>query len=769
MNHKDDLRRFQKHLFFCFFCFAALLVSHQSGCILEQLELTGRPCFRDPRFPNQAPCLEGWECNTATQKCVKAGTIEPVVELVNEPITEKTPDGGESTTPEEASNPEEQVSNPEEAIVEKTPDKTGPQCPYTKAAERLACPVSAQADCERFAETFVASTEELPKALVGAAAVSNGFRRRVDQDSFTKKVFVYVVGGSADGSAGDETFISEVSTQNKLGAWTAGPKLNTARTQASVFLDGNAILVVGGKGSDGKPVAAVERAEIKSDGSLDTFRSIGNWSSIRLEAGLVYQYGYLYMAGGVDGAGTAVAEGERVLVKPDGTLGTPEPTASLPAADKGYLLTTHHFLYFLSTDTKSRKVLISRILPDGTLEGWCETTGLPDAIVSFQAVADARRLFVYGVKDGSDKLDGQLYFAPVKDKQGSTDPYGGSLDSWFCSRNAQLQVTQATPRELAAAVIARDAMFLIGGKDKDGTALKTAESAALQFRVDSQCDLDRDGRPNTFDFCPDVFEPSNKNSDQPATVNRPTAPGWIESFGLGDACEFDQMVLVPAGDFKRGSGKNPDEPLGDVTLNGFYIDPYEVSIKDYKECVTQGKCTDPSDKSSGTISDYYDNAQYADRPVIHVTWDQAKAYCTFRGKRLPTEAEWEKAARSQDQRSYPWGSDSPDCQKSNYKDCPDKNTIDVSSLPGSASPYKAFHMAGNVREWVADFYDADAYKNGSTQNPTGPSSGQKRVVRGGSYLSTDAELSSTKRDSADPGTGVQDIGFRCARSLFYTP
>ncbi len=766
MIHKDDLHKFRRYLLVCFCCFAGVLVSYQSGCIIEQLDLSSRPCFRNVEFPNESPCLSGWECNPATNKCVKAGTVELPTETVNEPSQEEAVADATEGTPEEASSPEES-SAVEEAVVEKIPENPVIQCSYTKATEKLVCPVPGQSDCERFAEPFVASTEELPKELVGAAAVSNGFRRRVDQESSTQKVFIYVIGGSSDGNAGDESFYAEVNTQNRLGAWKVGPKLNDARTHASVFYDNNTILVVGGKGADGKPVKTIERAQIKSDGSLDAFRRLGSWDSLRLEAGLSFQYGYFYMVGG-DNSGSLSADGERVLLKPDGSLGAPEPVSALPAPDKGYLLPNHHLLYFLSTN-KTRKVMVTRILPDGSLEGWCETTSLPDGVATFQAVADVRRLFLYAVKDGSDKLDGQLYFAPIKDKQGAKDLFGGSLDSWLCSLHGLIQVTQVTPREMAASVIARDAMFLIGGKDKDGKALKSVEHAALQFRSDLQCDLDRDLRPNSFDFCPDVFEPSNKNSDQPAGILRPNQSGWVQSFGLGDACELDQMVLIAAGTYKRGSGKNPDEPLGDVTVDAFYLDPYEVSVKQYKECVTQGKCSAPSDKSSGSIADYYDNTQYADRPVIHVTWEQAKTYCAFRGKRLPTEAEWEKAARSLDQRTYPWGSDSPDCQKTNYKDCPDKNTLDVTALLTSASPYGVFHLAGNVREWVADYYDADAYKSGPAKNPTGPATGQKRVVRGGSYLSVDTELSSSKRDSADPSAGALDIGFRCASSLFFTP
>ena len=765
MDYKNRLRTVRWLLVLgCPLLCVSFFLTQQAACILEELPLDRHRCL-----PEQGvfKCLEGWECDTSRNppQCVKAGTLEQAVELTPE---ESAP---VEVTPEEAMMPEEMIP-PEEAGVEKIPEPQPEQpvlqCNYNKAPEVLTCPVAAGIGCERFGDIFVASTDELPKAMVGAAAISNGFRRRVDQDQSVQKVFIYLLGGSSTGDAGTESYVTEVNTQNKHGAWQAGPALVTARTGASAFLIDGAVYLVGGKGADGKIVTAIERAAVKNDGSLDAFRVIGTWSSLRMEAGIAYQYGYFYQAGGLSAAGTPSAEAERILLKPDQTLGDTEPLSPLPSAQVGALLSTHHFLYFLSKT--NQKSYVAKVTPNADAEGWCETTALPTSVKDFQAVADAQRLFLFGVKNNADQLDGQLYFAPVQASTGDKDPYGGSLESWLCSNHGTLQVTQVTPRAGAAAVIARSGFFLIGGKDKDGNALKSIESAPLQFRLDPQCDLDRDGVASTFDFCPDTYDKGNKNSDQPDTIRRPGQDGWIERFGLGDACEYDQMRLVPAGFFKRGSAQNPDEqPIEDIRLDAYYIDPFEVRIRDYKECVRLGKCTEPKEKSAGSIADYYDNEQFADHPVIHVTWEQASAYCVFRGKRLPTEAEWEKAARGLDQRSYPWGSDSPDCQKANSQNCPEKNTLAVTEIPGGVSPYQVFQMAGNVREWVSDFYAADSYATGSKSNPRGPASGQKRVIRGGSFLSAESALSSTRRDSGEPTESAADLGFRCARSLFLAP
>lgn len=128
----------------------------------------------------------------------------------------------------------------------------------------------------------------------------------------------------------------------------------------------------------------------------------------------------------------------------------------------------------------------------------------------------------------------------------------------------------------------------------------------------------------------------------------------------------------------------------------------------------------------------YEAGDKSDHPVNCVDWDQAVAYCQWEGKRLPTEAEWEKAARGTDGRIYPWGNTAPDCNRAQYGKCGGQ-TVSVGTKPAGSSPYGVLDMAGNVDEWVADWYDSDYYAQSPSENPKGPSSGQHRGARGGNW------------------------------------
>jgi formylglycine-generating enzyme required for sulfatase activity len=219
-----------------------------------------------------------------------------------------------------------------------------------------------------------------------------------------------------------------------------------------------------------------------------------------------------------------------------------------------------------------------------------------------------------------------------------------------------------------------------------------------------------------------------------------------------------RMNLVPAGTFKMGSEKYDDEkPIHDVYLDAFYMDMYEVTNAAYKNCVDAGKCELPSN------ADKYNDAAYAEHPVVYVNWNQAKTYCEWRGSRLPTEAEWEKAARGVDGRTYPWG-EGIDCSKANYYGCV-RSTSEVGSYESGKSPYGIYDMAGNAREWVNDWYDENYYQNSPASNPLGPSSGQYRVLRGGSWYYSDNLARSAYRFSNSPDLINFNFGFRCARSL----
>ncbi len=203
-----------------------------------------------------------------------------------------------------------------------------------------------------------------------------------------------------------------------------------------------------------------------------------------------------------------------------------------------------------------------------------------------------------------------------------------------------------------------------------------------------------------------------------------------------------------------------------VYLDEFYIDKYEVTNAQYDECVDAGYCTSPSPRSSNMRTAYFDDPTYANYPVIYVTWYGANTYCQWMGKRLPTEAEWEKAARGENGMLWPWGN-SFSQERTQIRPggmAPDtSDTIRVGSYPGGASPYGAMDMVGNVMEWVADWYDKEYYDIAPTRNPEGPPSGEKKVIRGGSWNSNAYSARPSARAPASPSEGYFDIGFRCAQ------
>jgi serine/threonine-protein kinase len=230
------------------------------------------------------------------------------------------------------------------------------------------------------------------------------------------------------------------------------------------------------------------------------------------------------------------------------------------------------------------------------------------------------------------------------------------------------------------------------------------------------------------------------------------------------------MRLVPAGEFSMGSedGGVDERPVHPVYLDAFYMDKYEVTNAMYAACAAAGACTPPHDTSSYSHASYYGNAAFDNYPVIRVDWNQAKTYCEWRGARLPTEAEWEKAARGTDGRTYPWGNNAPTCSPANFhgygkSDCIG-DIVEVGSYPDGVSPYGIYDLAGNVWEWVADWYNEHYYAHSPSRNPSGPESGKYRVLRGGSWHSYEYLLRASYRYRAAPDFWAFNIGFRCSRS-----
>ena len=273
------------------------------------------------------------------------------------------------------------------------------------------------------------------------------------------------------------------------------------------------------------------------------------------------------------------------------------------------------------------------------------------------------------------------------------------------------------------------------------------------------------------------------------TESQPSAT--VEALGVGSTMISGKdgmtMLYVPAGEFQMGSDNRggDEKPVHTVYLDAFWFDQTEVTNAMFSKFIDDtgyetdaqktGKSYVYKDGSwsqingtdwqhpSGPDSDISDRMTH---PVIHVSWNDASAYCEWAGRRLPTEAEWEKAAgwdaNTKKQRVYPWG-DSIDDSYANYNSNVGDTTV-VGSYEKGASFYSAYDLAGNVWEWVADWYDESYYTSSPSSNPTGPNSGSTRVLRGGSWYNSEDAQRSAIRYWSDPTNTNVDLGFRCSSS-----
>jgi len=238
----------------------------------------------------------------------------------------------------------------------------------------------------------------------------------------------------------------------------------------------------------------------------------------------------------------------------------------------------------------------------------------------------------------------------------------------------------------------------------------------------------------------------------------------------------DDMVRIAAGSFMMGCNEAVDsdcsgdeKPSHEVTLNGYWIDRHEVTVEEYARCLDAGACVGEHHKTkSDDGSCNHGHGNRVDHPMNCVDWHGADAYCRWAGKRLPTEAEWERAARGTDGRKYPWGNEGANCEYAVMDDggygCGRDSTWPVCSKEKGNSPDGLCDMAGNVWEWVSDWYGDGYYAISPSKDPQGPETAAARVLRGGSWFFYSGLVRASDRGRGVPGGRYDDVGFRCVRS-----
>lgn len=245
-----------------------------------------------------------------------------------------------------------------------------------------------------------------------------------------------------------------------------------------------------------------------------------------------------------------------------------------------------------------------------------------------------------------------------------------------------------------------------------------------------------------------------------ATPDQPSAPVALGGPQSGESIKWidgSVLIYIPAGNFTMGDG-GFDAPAHSVSLDGFWFQQTKVTNRMYELCVKAGVCSAPSQELGGPV---FTNPEYASHPVVGVTWDQSQAYCNWIQGNLPTEAQWEKAARGANSNAYPWGNSEPTCSLLNFGNCYGRTT-NVDAYADGKSPFGLYDMAGNVFEWAFDMYDAAYYNQSPTENPTGPATGAYRVVRGSSFETSETQVASAIRRYNEQTDSGRDIGFRCA-------
>ena len=352
--------------------------------------------------------------------------------------------------------------------------------------------------------------------------------------------------------------------------------------------------------------------------------------------------------------------------------------------------------------------------------------------------------------------DGYEFTSPVGSYPANVSPYGavdmvGNVLEWVADRYAEDYYSYSLYMNPSGPATG-DYRVLRGGSNRTPLFLLDAVN-----RFKSLSSFSADGIGFRCSYQPESVgmlepEPANTSTPMPALGIGSTMVNMVDGAVL---------VYVPEGEFLMGSededAEDQEKPEHTVYLDAFWIYQHEVTNDQYRQCVEDNGCSQPRNTSA------FASSSYGDHPVVYVNWNQAGDYCQWAGGRLPSEAEWEKAARGTDGRLYPWGEESPTCDLANYSGC-EGGTVPVGSYPSGASPYGALDMAGNVWEWVADWFADRYYSNSPYMNPSGPASGGTRVIRGGSWSYNEWLLRVSSRYGSSPAASSFYYGFRCFRS-----
>jgi formylglycine-generating enzyme required for sulfatase activity/N-acetylneuraminic acid mutarotase len=569
--------------------------------------------------------------------------------------------------------------------------------------------------------------------------------------------------------------------------WTTGPSMPTARQKLNVVAVNGKIYAIGGEGTGAVPLSTVE----EYDPVTGTWRSRANMPTARWSPASGAVAGKIYVIGGTTGLGynfqSKVEEYDPATNTWRTRTAMPTPRQDLAVA------VVDNKIYAIGGIEWALEALRTVEVYDPATDSWQTRANMPVGGNALSAVAlngkiyavtDAAILLEYTVATDSWRTlasmptvrhamglvatNNRLYAIGGYNAQhvhfNVVEEYNPETDIWRSATN------MPSARTYLGATVVNGRIYAIGGAD--GHYLSTLEIG--EFSAFSPTATHT---PTATLTAPHTLTPMPTATWTPTPTSIPTAtPTLTPTPTHGAGLDTAEEILIPAGTFQMGcdddnvaeSCNSDEEPLRTVSLDAYYIDKYEVTNARYKACVDAGGCTLPASTSSSTRLTYYGNSVYNNYPVVSISWQQADTFCTWAGKRLPTEAEWEKAARGDsDTRMYPWENVAPTTSLLKYNNIAG-DTAQVGSYADGTSPYGVMDIAGNVWEWTYDWYHDNYYETSPDDDPRGPLTGTLRVSRGGSWRSSASEVRSAYRNPVVPTTSSNRIGFRCVRSTVAT-